>query len=162
MQKQSIRSCTTNIETAPLYCIDSPIFYGDRVETSKPYYLIYIDTKIFVFFIITVRSDFVNNKRRHSYLVIFARFLCKCYKGLFLPPTAKIFTTKNGCKKLASFTAIFKNLYSNSMIAISAASPRRAPVLMMRVYPPLRSAYLGAISSNNFLETASFVTKAKT
>ena len=24
-------------------CIDSPVIYGDRVETSKPYHLIYID-----------------------------------------------------------------------------------------------------------------------
>ena len=35
--------------------------------------------------------------------------------------------------------AIDKN-YTNSMIAIGAASPRRGSVLRIRVYPPLRSA----------------------
>ena len=29
-----------------LFCIDSPIIYGDRVETSKPYHLIYIERDI--------------------------------------------------------------------------------------------------------------------
>ena len=32
------------------------------------------------------------------------------------------------------------------MIAIGALSPRRLPVLITVVYPPLRSAYLGPIS----------------
>ena len=27
----------------PYLCIDSPVIYGDRVETSKPYHLIYTD-----------------------------------------------------------------------------------------------------------------------
>ena len=29
--------------TSSVLFIDSPIIYGDRVETSKPYHLIYID-----------------------------------------------------------------------------------------------------------------------
>ena len=44
------------------------------------------------------------------------------------------------------------------MIAISAASPRRGPSFVMRVYPPLRSAYFGAISVKSLFVTASFVT----
>lgn len=30
-------------ENAALSLVDSPVLYGDRVETSKPYHLIYID-----------------------------------------------------------------------------------------------------------------------
>lgn len=30
-------------QRAPEKHIDSPVIYGDRVETSKPYHLIYID-----------------------------------------------------------------------------------------------------------------------
>ena len=37
------------------------------------------------------------------------------------------------------------------MIAISAASPLRGPSLKICVYPPLRFAYLGAISAKSFV-----------
>ena len=47
--------------------------------------------------------------------------------------------------------------YTSSMTAVSAASPRRVPTRVIRVYPPLRSAYLGASSSKTFLATLSRV-----
>jgi len=34
----------------PVFCIDSPAIYGGRVETSKPYHLIYIEQTVFCFF----------------------------------------------------------------------------------------------------------------
>ena len=40
--------------------------------------------------------------------------------------------------------------YTSSIRTSIAASPLRGPILMIRVYPPLRSAYFGAISSNIF------------
>lgn len=49
--------------------------------------------------------------------------------------------------------------YISSRMTISAASPRRGPFLMIRVYPPpvpfssLRCAYLGASSRNSFSTT---------
>ena len=44
--------------------------------------------------------------------------------------------------------------YTNSMSTSIAASPLRGPIFTIRVYPPLRSAYFGAISSNNFCATS--------
>src|SRR5712692_4444202 len=53
----------------------------------------------------------------------------------------------------AFFTS--SSLPSNSMIAKSAPSPFRFPSLMMRLYPPFRSAKRGAMLSNTFFATAS-------
>ena len=46
--------------------------------------------------------------------------------------------------------SLILNYLTNCTIAIGAASPRRIRVLTTRVYPPLRSAYAGPISMNNF------------
>ena len=43
---------------------------------------------------------------------------------------------------------------TSSIWTISAASPRRWPSRTIRVYPDVRSAYLGAISSNSFATTS--------
>src|SRR5262249_12795078 len=53
----------------------------------------------------------------------------------------------------AFFTS--SSLPSSSMMAKSAPSPFRFPSLMMRLYPPFRSAKRGAMVSKTFLATAS-------
>ncbi len=45
--------------------------------------------------------------------------------------------------------------YTSSKKTTSAPSPRRGPSFRILVYPPLRSAYLGAISSKRLLTTVS-------
>ena len=48
--------------------------------------------------------------------------------------------------------------YTSSIRTSIAASPLRWPILTILVYPPLRSAYFGAISSNNLAtRSTSFV-----
>ena len=51
---------------------------------------------------------------------------------------------------IGAFNIYILDYFTSSIIAIGAASPRRTRVLITRVYPPLRSLYAGAISSNNF------------
>eukprot|EP00657_Telonema_sp_P-1_P000857 TRINITY_DN11734_c0_g1_i1.p2 TRINITY_DN11734_c0_g1~~TRINITY_DN11734_c0_g1_i1.p2 ORF type:complete len:101 (-),score=5.77 TRINITY_DN11734_c0_g1_i1:383-685(-) len=51
---------------------------------------------------------------------------------------------------------------TNSMIAISAASPCRNPVLTIRVYPPGRSPTFGPISLNSFVTASLFCREEKT
>ena len=56
------------------------------------------------------------------------------------------------------FMKYFFKSYTNSRTTSIAPSPLRRPILTILVYPPLRSAYLGAISSNNFAtRSTSFV-----
>ena len=45
LQCKITRNRCGNRRVRPFH-IDSPVIYGDRVETSKPYYLIYIDYAI--------------------------------------------------------------------------------------------------------------------
>ena len=48
--------------------------------------------------------------------------------------------------------------YTNSINAISAASPLLGPFLIILVYPPFLSAYFGAISVNKLFTTVSSIT----
>src|SRR6266700_284142 len=59
----------------------------------------------------------------------------------------------------AGFSSTTSAISTHSMNAILAESLLRCPSFTMRVYPPLRSADLGAMSSNNFL-TAFFCRNA--
>src|SRR6266699_1380346 len=53
----------------------------------------------------------------------------------------------------SAFASMSSAISTHSMNAIGAESLMRCPSFTIRVYPPLRSADLGAMSSNNFLTT---------
>ncbi len=52
-------------------------------------------------------------------------------------------------KCIGSISIGFNRAYTSSIKTSIAASPLRGPIFTIRVYPPLRLAYLGAISSKS-------------